>query len=96
MIMKENSWSKKSRKIVRGLIYAALFIGAVQFFFDRDPFNDYIGHGFLLTFWLIRMVHRGLENMANDQKNRAMLNLGGAIIAGIAVAAIAVTYFIGF
>ncbi len=95
MIIKENSRSKKSRKIVRGLIYAALFIGAVQFLFDRDPFNDYIGWGFLLMFWLIRMVHSAIRNLNGGHRNRAMLDVGMAIMAGLAVAAVWLTYFFG-
>jgi hypothetical protein len=95
MIMKEKIWSKKGRRIVRGLIYAALFIGAVQFLFDPDPFNDYTGWGFLLMFWLIRMVHSAVRNLNDGHRNRAMLDFGMAIMAGLAVAAVGLTYFIG-
>ncbi|WP_166000561.1 hypothetical protein [Bacillus sp. Cs-700] len=94
--MKENSWSKKSRKIVRGLIYAALFIGAVQFWFDRDPFNDYVGYGFLIMFWFIRMVHSGMRNLNDGHPNRAMFDFGLAIMSVLAVLAVWTTYFIGF
>ncbi|WP_273851989.1 hypothetical protein [Guptibacillus spartinae] len=94
--MKGNRWSKKSGKIVRGLIYAALFIGAIQFWFDRDPFNDYVGYGFLLMFWFIRMVHSGMRNLNDGYPNHAMLDFGLAIMSGLAVLAVWTTYFIGF
>lgn len=93
--MKENHKGKKLRKILMGLIYAALIIGAIQFLFDSDPFNDIAGSGFLLLFWFIRMVDSSLKNLADGQKNLAMLNIGLSIIAGIAVAATWVTYFFG-
>ncbi len=93
--MKENRQGKKLRKIVMGLINAAFFIGAIQFLFDSDPFNDYIGWGFLLTFWFIRLLLTGLKNIADGRKNLAMLNIGLSLIAGIAVAATWITYFFG-
>ncbi|MFP3490963.1 hypothetical protein R0K20_25600, partial [Staphylococcus sp. SIMBA_130] len=78
-----------------GLIYAALFIGAVRFWFDRDRFNDYVGYGFLIMFWFIRMVHSGMRNLNDGHPNRAMFDFGLAIMSGLAVLAVWTTYFIG-
>ncbi len=64
------------------IIYVLLFIGAIQMYFDEDPFNNHIGGLFLGAFWLFRGIQMMIDDVLDEKRKSAIFNLFFVIVAG--------------
>lgn len=85
--VKNNQW-----EVVLGFFYVALIVSFIVLMFDSDPDNNLLAWGLFMTYWFVRILRYGMKERAEGNHNRALFHFGMAVIAGMAIIAVGVTY----
>ncbi|WP_079710290.1 hypothetical protein [Paraliobacillus ryukyuensis] len=85
MTNSNNEWnrkqSKKVFKVARYVIWIALIVSLVQFFFDNNHKNDYIGWLILIGLILVRSLYDFVKNLKERNKTQAIVDILFVVIA---------------
>ncbi|WP_221567893.1 hypothetical protein [Alkalihalobacillus sp. TS-13] len=73
---------KKRLNIVFTIIYVPLIIGAIQMFFDENPFNDHIGSLFLIVLMMFQGIHIMIRDLLDGKKKTLFFNVVFIATAG--------------
>ena len=82
-------------EVLLRFIYVALIVSFIVLMFDSNPDNNLFATALFTTYWFIRILRYGMKERAEGNKNRALYHFGLAIIAGMAIVAVVVSYLFG-
>ncbi|TKD70757.1 hypothetical protein [Pseudalkalibacillus hwajinpoensis] len=88
--VKNNRW-----EAVLGFFYVALIVGFIVLMFDSNPDNNLFAAGLFMTYCFVRILRYGIRERTEGNKNHALYHYGLAIIAGMVIVAVGVTYLFG-